>query len=137
MTPLQNAAPLHTVIAVGGERVSTPDAFARTDVHYNRFDGSVPHGKDPERLYSALAEGCLADESDAIYNAFEDVILPTCPVAASLCERLLSLGAYAAHMSGSGPTVFGLFRTEEEARTAARTLGDVARYATSVPENEI
>ena len=137
MSALACREPLHAVIAVSGERVSTPEAFSRTDAHYNRFDGSVPHGADPERLYRLLAEGGLALPPDAVYNAFEDVVLPTCPAACALRDRLRELGAYSAHMSGSGPSVFGLFRTAEEARAAALALGPAARYATSVPENKI
>jgi 4-diphosphocytidyl-2-C-methyl-D-erythritol kinase len=37
-------------------------------------------------------------------------------------RRLLDLGALNAAMSGSGPTVFGLFQEGETARRAAETL---------------
>ena len=41
-------------------------------------------------------------------------------------------GGYAAHMSGSGPSVFGLFRTREEANRAAVALGKGAYAVSSV-----
>ena len=130
MTPLTVKEPLYAVVAIGGEHVSTPAAFAATDEYYNRFDGSVAHGKDETRLCDVLANGGFA-EKDLVYNAFEPVILPTCPIASSLREKLLELGAYSAHMSGSGPSVFGLFRTAEEAKNAARALGKGAWYTQS------
>lgn len=136
--PLSLARGLFIVVAVGGrERVSTPAAFARMDTYYHNLDGSVPHGGDLPALLGALGAGELPRSGDdLLYNAFEPVILPGCPVAASLRERLLSLGAFSAHMSGSGPSVFGLFRTEAAAREAAAAIGRGAWYAVPVPENK-
>lgn len=133
MRPLACGAPLYVVIAKGRERVSTPRAFALMDEHYHRFDGSVVHGGQPEKLYRAVADGRLSSTPFCVYNAFEEVILPTCPTANALREQLLSLGAYAACMSGSGPSVFGLFATIEQARRAAAAIGYHAHVATSVP----
>ncbi|MBQ8350866.1 MAG: 4-(cytidine 5'-diphospho)-2-C-methyl-D-erythritol kinase [Clostridia bacterium] len=133
MRPLACGTPLYLVVAKGKERVSTPRAFALMDEHYRRFDGSVPHGGQPEKLYRAVADGKLSSVPACIYNAFEAVILPTCPEAAALREQLLSLGAYAACMSGSGPSVFGLFETLEQAQRAAKAIGRHAHVATSAP----
>lgn len=133
MQPLALRESLHLLVVWGREHVSTPRAFAEMDEYYHRFDGSVPHGTAPERLFAALESGTLADAPELLYNAFEPVVLPTCPQAAEMKERLLALGAYAAHMSGSGPSVFGLFRTHEEARQAAVALGSRVRVLTSAP----
>ncbi len=133
MQPLACREPLYAVVAMGGrERVSTPRAFADTDEYYHDFDGSVPHGGNPESLYTALENGSLSAAADSLYNAFEPVILPFCPVASALKEKMLSLGAYAAHMSGSGPSVFGLFHSEQEARAAAAAIGYGAHATMSV-----
>ena len=134
MLPQVLKEPLYAVIAIGSEHISTPAAFAATDEYYNRFDGSVPHGGTPDKLCHTLANGGFADE-DLVYNAFEPVILPTCEAASALRERLLALGAYSAHMSGSGPSVFGLFRTAEEARAAAKSIGHGAWYAQSADKD--
>lgn len=130
MQELSLSTPLYAVIAVGNEHISTPAAFAEADAYYHRFDGSVSHGGDPARLCEALGTGDTAALAESIYNAFEAVILPGCPAACALRDRLLELGAYAAHMSGSGPAVFGLFRDKEQAVMAARVLG--GHMATSV-----
>ncbi len=131
MEPLSCCRRLYAVVVKGEESVSTPHAFAMMDGHYSRFDGSVPHGGDFPALLSAVSGAYLADAPHTLYNAFEPVTLPTCPAAATLRTRLLELGAYAAHMSGSGPSVFGLFRTLREARAAAAALGAGAYVATS------
>ncbi|MBQ8858628.1 MAG: 4-(cytidine 5'-diphospho)-2-C-methyl-D-erythritol kinase [Clostridia bacterium] len=133
MQPISCKTPLHAVVAIGGkEHIATPRAFADADAYYADFDGSVPHGSDPDGLYAALAAGDIDALGAHIYNAFEPVVLPSCPLASALKEKMLALGAYAAHMSGSGPSVFGLFRTREEANRVATALGKGAYAVSSV-----
>lgn len=127
---------LHTVVAVSDEYVSTPVAYGALDRRYSDFDGTVPL---PEAAYmgTALAESInkgVLDESK-LYNVFESVVLEDNPGATSIKKKLDSLGAIRAMMSGSGPSVFGIFDTEGEAREAARVLkeeGVHAFYAASV-----
>lgn len=133
MQPLACGAPLSLVVAKGREHVSTARAFSDMDAYFHNFDGSVAHGGRPQELYRAMAAGKLHMASAAIYNAFEPVILPACPTATALRAQLLELGAYAACMSGSGPSVFGLFATPGQARRAAAAIGRYAFLATSAP----
>lgn len=51
-------------------------------------------------------------------NAFEESVFPKHPTVRSICEQLYMLGASYAAMSGSGSTVYGLFRQKP-------TLGEV------------
>ncbi len=51
-------------------------------------------------------------------NYFEESVFPTHPTVAGICEQLYMLGASYAAMSGSGSTVYGLFRHKP-------VLGDV------------
>ena len=133
MTPLALKEPLHLVVLWGREHVSTPRAFAEMDGYYHNFDGSVPHGTNADALFDLLENGRLQDAPALLYNAFEPVVLPACPEAAAMKARLIELGAYAAFMSGSGPSVFGLFRTREEAVAAAAAFGPRVRAITSAP----
>lgn len=133
MQPLSLKEPLHLLVLWGREHVSTPRAFAEMDAYYHNFDGSVPHGTDTARLFAQMEARPLAESADLLYNAFEPVVLPTCPDAAAMKARLSELGAYAAFMSGSGPSVFGLFATREEAVRAAAALGPRVRAITSAP----
>ena len=70
--------------------------------------------------------GDAAGVCASLYNIVEDVILPTVPIAAENRAKLLSLGARAAMMSGSGPTVFGIVDTQKAAEAAAAALGNAA-----------
>lgn len=57
-----------------------------------------------------------------VENCFESVVFAAHPCLARLKARLVREGAAAAGMSGSGSALFGLFRDEAAARTAACRL---------------
>ena len=51
-------------------------------------------------------------------NVLETVTVPAYPVIDEIKKLMISSGAQGALMSGSGPTVFGIFTKEETAKTA-------------------
>jgi len=55
-------------------------------------------------------------------NDLEGPAMELLPIISTLKERLREAGAGGVSMTGSGPTVFGLFRTGAEAQQAARDL---------------
>ncbi len=65
-------------------------------------------------------KGTYQDVLDNLHNDLEDVVLTRFPVLGSIKEELLMAGADGALMSGSGPTVFGVFRDQEKAVRARR-----------------
>ena len=127
---------LYTVLALApGEYVSTPRAYSGLDGLFDGFSAGATD-KDGNRLTELL---CFLGGGEypaaGLYNVFESVALPTCPGAVRLRERMLELGAYGSLMSGSGPSVFGLFEDAETARnveTALRAEGYRAHFAQSV-----
>ena len=48
-----------------------------------------------------------------------------CPECFSLCEKLRAAGAEKTLVSGSGTTVFGIFKTEEEAENAKKDIDKI------------
>ncbi len=134
MTELNTKLSSHFVIAVPDDFVSTPMAYRRLDELYSSFDGSVsvPGEGKYERFSADIAEGKITD--DGIFNIFEYAVFEMCPAAQRIKEKMYSLGAVCAMMSGSGPSVFGSFETEELARCACSKLseeGISAFYAVS------
>ena len=133
MTRLSNALKLFTVVAVAREHVSTPVAYSRLDNLYSNF---AVKREGADRLGKIIASADLGTlPGDELYNIFEDAVFPICPGAAELKQRMLSLGATHALMSGSGPSVFGVFKSEKDARVAEAelsALGFSAFYAESV-----
>ncbi len=70
---------------------------------------------------------------EILYNDLERVVIPHFPEIAKIKKALENLGAWGVLMSGSGPTVFGLFFDEAEARSAESNL--VKHYQRTKLEN--
>lgn len=93
------------------EGVSTKEAYS----------GIKPHNDtNCVRLMRAgklLNGDAAAQLNDIFRNDFEATVFPKHPVIADIKKRLLDAGAYFASMSGSGSTVYGLFKDDPEGRT--------------------
>jgi 4-diphosphocytidyl-2-C-methyl-D-erythritol kinase len=68
--------------------------------------------------FSGTAESLVS----LLHNDLERVTISRCPVVEEIKTRLLDNGAAGALMSGSGPTVFGVFAEEALARRAAEAV---------------
>ncbi len=119
--PFPTMPDCYLVLACEGEGVSTPWAYGLLDSLYNNFE-TVEYPRGMEQLKMAMADGDLTRTAHAIYNIFEEPVIAQRPVAAEIREVLLRSGALSAMMSGSGPSVFGIFTCEEQARMAAQAL---------------
>lgn len=120
LTQLQ-APPDYTVlVARDGEGVSTPEAFALLDQRFGDFSEHAP--RDPEAIYTALSGGNVQALAGCVYNVFEEVIFPVRPKAQALKRFLKEHGAVCALMSGSGPSVFGIFQSDARAEVCAAAL---------------
>jgi 4-diphosphocytidyl-2-C-methyl-D-erythritol kinase len=76
------------------------------------------------KRYKVLEEGKWDPEQPAawVHNDLESVTLKQYPQLAEMLETLEGLGALARGMSGSGPTLFGLFPSLDAARQAGQEL---------------
>ena len=97
--------------------VSTPELFARID------SCRIRRRPDADGLMAALEQGDLMEVARRMYNVFEDV-LPERQLArvADIKNTLIQQGALGANMSGTGPTAFGLFSSQSQARAAYDVL---------------
>ena len=122
MTPIPTSLHLYTVVAIAKERMSTPEAYSALDSLYSDFDGSCSTGGDAyyPKMCGALSGG--TDIGAGIFNAFESAVLPKCEGARSIKQRMTELGATSVLMSGSGPSVYGIFPDIDSAKAAENTL---------------
>lgn len=99
------------VIACGGEGVSTPWAYSLVDAaeHTDCIEASC--------MAEIIRQGDINEISSVMYNSFEGAILPHRPVACRIRDIMNDGGAIRAMMSGSGPSVVGIFDSEDAART--------------------
>jgi 4-diphosphocytidyl-2-C-methyl-D-erythritol kinase len=97
--------------------ISTPELFHRIDEFKLRFHPDTPG------MRQALEQGDLEGVSRRLFNVFEEVLPPQRrAVVEEIKSTLLCQGALGACMSGTGPTVFGLFRDKEQAQAACEQL---------------
>lgn len=92
--------------------IPTPMLFARAD------SVAIRHRPDIPGMRKALENGDLKGVAGRLGNVFEEVLPPECGAVFAIRDALLAAGALGAGMSGSGPTVFGIFREEGLARAA-------------------
>lgn len=92
--------------------IPTPMLFARAD------SVAIRHRPDIPGMRKALENGNLEGVAGRLGNVFEEVLPPECGAVFAIRDALLAAGALGAGMSGSGPTVFGIFREEGLARAA-------------------
>ncbi|NLK36960.1 MAG: 4-(cytidine 5'-diphospho)-2-C-methyl-D-erythritol kinase [Epulopiscium sp.] len=75
-----------------------------------------------EEMLRAISRGDLHTIAHELCNVLETVTIPKHPQIGEIKDRMKALGALGTLMSGSGPTVFGLFDKEEIALSAAGIL---------------
>jgi 4-diphosphocytidyl-2-C-methyl-D-erythritol kinase len=125
------------VSAIDYSSVSTPFAFSLLDEKYGT-NNIAPKGL--EQIIDAIRNENTKDIASLLYNKFEDVIIPSIPNVQKIKDIMLQCGALGALMSGSGPSVFGIYENEESARLAVvslQKLGFEAYYATSAEVSKV
>ena len=73
---------------------------------------------DIPKMIQALEAKDLHTIANTMENVLETVTIPANPIIQTIKDTMLSLGAINSMMSGSGPTVFGLFESKEAASIA-------------------
>lgn len=89
-----------------------------------------------EKVLSILPEffGTVNDICTLLSNDLEAVTIPAFPVIAEIKSRMMQLGAVGSMMSGSGPTVFGIFRSKDQAENACQEISLGTEWFTTVAE---
>lgn len=116
LTPLPVPPEAYLVIAKPDINVST--AFVYGNLHADR----LAWHPDIDGMIDALQKGSLGGITERLGNVLETVTIREYPVIQQIKELLRKQGAENALMSGSGPTVFGIFREKETAKRAAEAV---------------
>ena len=116
LTDLPPLPPCWIVLCKPSFGIPTPELFALVDGQ------KLTRRPDLAGMRAALERGDLEGIAARLCNVFEQVLPPDYQEVFAIRDRMREEGALNAAMSGSGPTVFGLFREEETARAAARTM---------------
>ena len=110
LTPLPPMPKCYIVLAKPGISVSTKFVYQNLEL-----EGIDSH-PDMAALQKSLAAGSLTDMAANMGNILETVTVKHYPVIQELKDFMMDRGAIHAMMSGSGPTVFGIFKQENVAK---------------------
>lgn len=116
LTPLPPMPDCYILIAKPGISISTKSVYQNL-----RLDTLEKH-QDTDRSLRALEEGNLMELADSMGNVLESVTIRENPVIEEIKDEMKAAGAINAMMSGSGPTVFGIFTHKNKAEEAERIL---------------
>ncbi|QDR83285.1 4-(cytidine 5'-diphospho)-2-C-methyl-D-erythritol kinase [Sporomusa termitida] len=110
--------------------LAKPAVAVSTAWVYGRFTANeIRVRPDINAMCENLAQGNLAGVAGRLTNVLESVTISEYPQIAAIKNAMLTYGAMAALMSGSGPTVFGLAGCQRQAEKIAGQL-----KAQGVPE---
>ena len=117
LTPLPALPPCFLLLCKPGFAISTPALFREWDKKKRRLR------PDTKGVLAALDRGDLLEVARRMFNVFEGVLPPhQRREIEQIKNTLIQAGALGATMSGTGPTVLGLFQEEAAARTAMAQL---------------
>ena len=117
ITPITDKREMHLVIAMKDRSVSTPEAFRLLDI--KREGDASTRDVDCEELIKYLSgEGDIPE----LYNDFDGVLGDVSEDVNDLKRRMSECGAASVCMSGSGPSVFGIFPDEDTAKKCVSAL---------------
>ena len=120
LTPLPPLPKCWVVVCKPDFPISTPALFGAID------SVRLRRRPDTRGAIEALKAGDLAGVARRMYNVFEDALTRRQEGrVAEIKNELIRCGALGASMSGTGPTAFGLFEREEEAREAYERLREL------------
>jgi len=116
LTPLPPLPKCQILIAKPGVSVSTKWVYDRIDAKKN-----LQH-PDIDGIIAGLHHGDLQAVARSMGNVLEEVTIGAYPVIEEIKSRMKDSGALNAIMSGSGPTVFGIFADRTSAKEAYRRI---------------
>lgn len=116
LTPIKPAPNCFLVIAKPDIDVSTKFVYENL-----KLNEGTKHPNVSNMINFIEAEN-LSGVSDNLGNLLETVTIPNYPIIEDIKKTLLREGALGSLMSGSGPTVFGIFDNEENAQSALLSL---------------
>ncbi len=103
--------------------LAKPPVAVSTKLVYEKLDSQeIEKHPDIDGIIEGLEEQSLAKITASMGNVLERVTALEYPVIDKIKNTMKTAGALNAMMSGSGPTVFGIFEDKNRARAAAQKI---------------
>ena len=107
-------------VLIAKPQIGVSTKFVYENLHAN--DLKPEQHPDVDRMIEAMKEKNLDLLCERMGNVLEPVTIPAYPVIQEIKEHMMACGAAGAMMSGSGPTVFGIFHSPVQAKAAMKDL---------------
>ena len=130
LTPLSPMPKCYVLIAKPAISVSTKMVYEKLDSH------EIEDHPDIDGILAGLKAGDLKEVAGSMGNVLERVTVDAYPVIDQIKKMMIKEGALNAMMSGSGPTVFGIFDDRKKMEEAAAVLRE-SRLAKTVFATEV
>lgn len=114
-------------VLIGKPAISVSTKFVYENLHANELE----YHPEIDKMLDAIQWHNLNKIADGMGNVLETVTIPHYPVIQKIKDHMKEHGALNAMMSGSGPTVFGLFDDKATAENACEALRE-SRLARTV-----
>ncbi len=109
--------------------LAKPDISLSTKwVYQNLQWDKVAGHPDTDGAIEDLKNGDVRALADKMYNVLEEVSIKRYPIIQEIKDIMTEGGALKSMMSGSGPTVFGLYDDEEKARDTKKKLEKMCSF---------
>lgn len=116
LTALPPVPPCYVLVGKPAVSVSTKMAYENLNLE------TIKKRPDIDGMISDIENGNLMEMTEKMANVFEPGIIREYPVIQQIKDFMEENGALRAMMSGSGPTVFGIFDDKEKMERAAEGL---------------
>ena len=110
LTPLGECPKMFVLLAKPNISLSTKSVYSAVKLD------EIKVRPDTDFLVSALKNGDIKGFASKMYNVLENVSAGKFPIIKEIKQTMLEGGAAGSMMSGSGPTVFGIFDDEQQAK---------------------
>ena len=116
LTPLPAMPEGYVLIGKPGINVSTKTAYENLNL------AAIEQHPDIDGMIRDIRNKDLYSMTEKMVNVFEPGLMKKYPVIQEIRDFMEEKGALKAMMSGSGPTVFGIFDSKEKMNAAASAL---------------
>ena len=105
--------------------LAKPPVGLSTPAVYKAIDSlNIEYHPDTDGIIKAIKNNDVYEISSKLSNVLEEASIPMCPMIGQIKEKLLLSAAIGSLMSGSGPTVYGIFDDVKKAENAVNVIKD-------------
>lgn len=116
LTPLDPLPKCYVLVAKPAISISTKTVYEKLDSH------EIEDHPDIDSILAGLEEGDLEKVASSMGNVLERVTIDDYPIIEDIKNVMKDNGALNAMMSGSGPTVFGIYDDKKLAKQAQEKI---------------